>query len=70
MADSMPCPVCGYVVRGGKHPKDGSPVEVLPLLVGHLNSTHQREIAERLARGKKEEAPQVHGDGTGLRREG
>ena len=48
--DVMQCPLCGFSVRGGKHPKDGSTVEVHIETLNHLNVYHQREIAERLAR--------------------
>lgn len=46
------CPLCGQGFWPRKHPKDSSTVEALPQLLAHINSTHQREVAERLAREK------------------
>ena len=60
----MNCPLCGDIIRAGKHPKDSSTVEALPQLVGHINRYHQREIAERTEREAKRDVrsvlPDVH----------
>lgn len=52
--EMMQCPVCGYVVRSGRHPKDSSMVEVLPQLLGHISAHHLDEVARREALGKSE----------------
>lgn len=62
------CPLCGHVVREGKHPKDSSVVGAFVQLVGHLHLYHKREIQERMKReasgGEKEEEASLRGVGS------
>lgn len=48
----MTCPLCGGLVRGGRHPKDSSIVSAVPQLLNHLKVYHAEEIRKRITRSE------------------